>query len=870
LSDDNVKRVFAIDDSGSTLGISDYWQNVGEIISKFHRNDDFIIFWNNEAKIKSLGECLSAISHKEGDGGGTDPESIIPFLLKITKEPTHLFIITDGEICEGSIPRIESLLLSENVTFDKVTCIIHNRYPNLSVCVPFIRHSNCQVLSKNKESELKVEFVVTPEIQDVVENIDSIQNVTELVEKYEKLKNGLVIKCIGRASDQTLVTKLINLRQKLAIQANLGKSGKMLKKALVSNDIDAAFKAAAELTECYYKEKTEEFAKLDELINIANGSLNHVFNINSIKSTRAARAVDVVNIEAEELNDVTYDAKGKTTIMGCPAQEDGEVDPVVIVYQPKHSILTDFDKNTTNSIIDCPLNAYNNKKFMDLFTSLFGSCISLKSVRETAEMGGVLTDKDGKEALGIIPLGNDMTHVKAANWTLANAISEGKKLGNPDLWFALFWLLVQENDKFSEIRPYVTEQMKFRLDTRLTTASLSGEANLPLFNTNIGSAIWFTLFSPKIENIKENCIPFDSHTRHITELFKLLKITGYPIPYDPTKNMRFINMKNELDAICRRNPVRFTTIVNALTHKMIFIDKRKTKSENKIRKQNAGIIKLRSKKPKTQLEFLGKSIDKFPTYIPVDAEPNNEQFIELKKSLPKSCKDATREEIYTICMLCNRNVSARKVTIPEDFKVVESIPFTPEWSDFKYEPIVVSPSTMNVVGASAQKPNFGHLYIECAEKMKNFPTTECLILYAYQKLVQSGKHSCLMPNIIKICWQTVKEFNDKKGNMSFDVFSMKVNALRNAMKAHKFVKNGSEITFLVDEEKTDKVMKVTGVNDPKEIKIITFENGDIKLTGNVCFAAAEKLGNIHIDITEGSDINAFKAFIAINSLFALM
>jgi hypothetical protein len=170
----------------------------------------------------------------------------------------------------------------------------------------------------------------------------------------------------------------------------------------------------------------------------------------------------------------------------CPISMENEVDPVILITIPNEFIkdgkiiplLVGFDKKQTENIISCPYNALINKDFMEKFIKCIDHAISLKQIREAEKTGHPLNISPftRKKILGILPLGESMEHIKAANWTLMQLISGGKNLGDRNLWFSIIWLLVKKKivPYLSDVEEFLRAQTLYRFTHNSSSISLSG------------------------------------------------------------------------------------------------------------------------------------------------------------------------------------------------------------------------------------------------------------------------------------------------------------------------------------------------------------------------------------------------------------
>ena len=95
--------------------------------------------------------------------------------------------------------------------------------------------------------------------------------------------------------------------------------------------------------------------------------------------------------------------------------------------------------------------------------------------------------------LGSIPLGSHKSHVTVGNHTIAKLVSGGKVMGNLNLYFAVIWILVNEDEIefLKPIKANLTEHLVHRLVNSQTMASMCGLSQF--VSTQIGTDIAISL-----------------------------------------------------------------------------------------------------------------------------------------------------------------------------------------------------------------------------------------------------------------------------------------------------------------------------------------------------------------------------------------
>lgn len=173
--------------------------------------------------------------------------------------------------------------------------------------------------------------------------------------------------------------------------------------------------------------------RVSHLINLC-GDLRGKYNINQIKSNKMAYAQDAKEgkIDAEvEAHDISKN------LIECPIILDEDV-PQILVDEGE-PILLGLQKFIVDDIAACPLRVLNYPEVK----------AKLKS-RLSNYMGVKYTDKllknpfTQKKLVGAIPLGCHKSHVTVGNYTIAKMFSDGKILGNLNMFYAAIWYIIKE------------------------------------------------------------------------------------------------------------------------------------------------------------------------------------------------------------------------------------------------------------------------------------------------------------------------------------------------------------------------------------------------------------------------------------------
>lgn len=132
--------------------------------------------------------------------------------------------------------------------------------------------------------------------------------------------------------------------------------------------------------------------------------------------------------------------------------------------------------------------------------------------------------------LGAIPLGCHKSHMTVGNHTLAKMISGGKVMGNFNLYFAVIWILLIEDqiEFLKPIKANVEEHLLYRLKKTKTMASMCGLSQF--VSTQIGTdlALWYCANSGYLNNSVEKDT-FRFHLFDLQHIQRLVTLLNYPM-----------------------------------------------------------------------------------------------------------------------------------------------------------------------------------------------------------------------------------------------------------------------------------------------------------------------------------------------------
>jgi hypothetical protein len=173
--------------------------------------------------------------------------------------------------------------------------------------------------------------------------------------------------------------------------------------------------------------------KINHLISLC-GDLRGKYDINQIKSNKMATADDAKEGKVDnavEAHDISKN------LIECPIIMDEDV-PQILVDECE-PILVGVEKSIVDDITSCPLRILNYPQIKAKLKSRLSNFMGVKYGDKFLK-----NPFTQRKLLGAIPLGSHKTHVQVGNYTIAKMFSDGKILGNLNLFYAAIWHIVKE------------------------------------------------------------------------------------------------------------------------------------------------------------------------------------------------------------------------------------------------------------------------------------------------------------------------------------------------------------------------------------------------------------------------------------------
>jgi hypothetical protein len=775
------RKVFAIDISGSTSG-SFYYNHVDQIMKNLYQENDFIIFWNHEFKSVSYDESQQFIAEKQGNGG-TCPLKIAEAIHQYHLDAHNLILIliTDGEVGVSEVDSCDSFIIKHNIRFASSICYIIGRSTsiNLSVSCPFSRFcpfSTIQLKDETSYSQVQPAVCVTKEDIELLNNLNQINTFEELTFHYEPILRALTSRVFGTTGDRALRNECVALRVRITKNFVTKESSlpEEFTQALDSNNYQKTFEIGGKIISEYFRPNDFE-SMIQLLIRMCEGAFRYTFDLNEIHAARATRANTIIQVDALSVEPLEVGEDHPT--FKCPISYDNEIDPVIMICTPDQPLLAGLEKKITDCIIDCPLNALKIKTFVDILIQHIDHPVSLNTLRE-AENAGFDFQKSPitrKPIIGFIPLGPHKSHVNAADWSISKLITGGKALGNKDFWFALIWILVEQNriPFLTDMLPFLREQMIWRLKNHTSSASLTGLSGYVQTRMRLDAAIYFSLASQKFFPPPD--LKYDTlrcHIFHADYLLQLMNLVSINIPEEiKIQIIRIRAMMNLLSKSKKEGYIELLSLGTALVQNGF-----------KVNRDNVHNELLNN----PNLRCL---------YIPLDGPASDSQIQDVLTQLPSAANQLPLNEVYSLIQLVDPQKSAVDIQIPLNWIAPPLPDIQYNWKHYqgKLDSLVhvqICPKTFRpyyilsdnktwrdafekIINPCAGQILSTHSwYMDLCVKLNQIPTLDEMMIFAFGKILNKNVSTLVdySPVYFKSVMDDFKQLMKKEVNIAIRLF----------------------------------------------------------------------------------------------------
>jgi hypothetical protein len=626
------KESFAlfVDNSGSVGNCKHYWQTIADIIAEYGKDITHYYLWNSRCNPSSKKEFEDSILSMRGTGG-TSPEYVAQEI--VAHQFTSIILVTDGEVGDYSVNACD-LTLSNAFTANKfkverAICFVIGSYhePNLSVTCPFTRRSESKVFSKTGADPLKTVMQYTQEDYKVLDSLEEI-SLDNFEAKYSSIEQLIIGINMGREGNPELKNQLVAMKTRLVkeLSKKLGKKmnySEKVRQMLQEQRVDAALEMVTNMAENYFKESgTGELEqKINYLISLC-GDLRGQYSVGQIKSNKMATAVQAVEgklDQAVELEDLSKNP------IECPIIMDEDVPQILI--DECEPFLLNVEKGIVDDINACPLRILN---YPDLKAKFKARLSTFTGVKYSDKMRKNPFTQN--RLLGAIPLGTHRSHITVGNHTLAKLVAGGKVMGNLNMYFAVIWILVSEDqiEYLKPIKANLTEHLLHRLTSTQTMASMCGLSQFLSTQISTDIAVWYCVSSGYL-NQPTDKDTFRFHLFDIDHMLKIVNALGYPVHSGFQRHyLRTRALFYFLDKFKRSNANQkkaLKTLLQGLYQRGFFVD---------------------------SSDFTAKfrEVEVCSEFIPVDGAADEAQVKEVRRRLPAFCEGLTSEDLlYVVGLL---------------------------------------------------------------------------------------------------------------------------------------------------------------------------------------------------------------------------
>ena len=787
-----MTTLIAYDGSGSTGGKAFYHEEVQRIVARYPR-DSQILFWDSSKRLITRTE-LADINRVRAGYGGTEPTRIAEHVAS-TGFAGDLVIITDGEV--GSVDHIRVDNRFRSVT---VYLIDTGGRMNLSVCCPFTRRSPHEIYRYNAPAYERVLVTsATAEEMAVITRLDTVNSVATFEAIAPALEKALVSATMGTTGDPALRDALLAMKARIqrSMAAEYGRSNTVgaLTAALDARQLEEAIGFARTLTDEYYGVDGDDpdslswSGRISRFIAMTEGALRGTFDLSGISAAirgdraRRAPAAAIAVAAAAPVTEAGTDAAATATAtpFECPITFDTETDVVLLITEGE-PLLAGVDKDTANSLYDCPLNLLNYPDLVNALVARIDHPISLRALKDSYDSGHPIDQSPMTRtpvAAGAICLGANEEHCRATTWSLANLFLGGRLLGNQDFWYACVWLLVERGRLayLAPILPQLRAQMLWRLTNHTSSLSLTGVPEFPTTRVPLRSAVWYVVAASAEFGMDPRRDVLRTHLPHLEALQEILALTG--LAPSPAVARHILRLRTMLSFLARvkRNRHELPNLVLALTQACVEVD--------------VGSLRV--------------GFEQTPRFIPIDGAPGAAQMERARTAIGGLVADLSVEEIVGIAALVDPSKSAGDIPLPIGW-VPRPLPASVAtgWPAYGLREIPASPTRLcpatcrpyyrvrveevdttwsvaaeRFYGATpARLLSVNEAYGNFVVKYKTYPTRDELLTYLYNRRVLHGGHATLPHQVAQFVDEVISEAAEVTSTLSAEEFARRYEASR--------------------------------------------------------------------------------------------
>jgi len=505
-----------IDNSGSTAGLTTYWNVVKEEVKKLEQYQLFT--WNVAlCKHQNLNKALSMPQI-----GGTDIEVIARYIAKECNKQDEVWIFTDGEVPQSSIQKADYTLRHHyGVKFVKTFIIHEGKETNVSVVVPFVRKSPYEINAAYARGNPDLRQIVkSSKVYQRLEERGYETNPQAFLDDFEQIKNEFLVQNMGVSSAHDVRDSLLKLKSKILLALKTPKETDTLyqewkdasthEKALeicktfVSQFEKRVMGVSASETDLSKMSITQQIdIRFTQLISVCEANLRRfVLEGDSYATLHSMAERTEVEDTEETIEKLEYLDLPENYTWECPITFEENETMCFMVKDTEDCIydITEGSKDCAFPLRTDKFTPETLKQFVDLYHP-----VGLEAAREAMKTQNPYTREKicGAFVLYTGSVNNTAKKVHKCNdLVLADLLYGGRLPGNRELWtiaflHALLNATISECTLDSKQSEKLLDAIKIYMANRMqhtrTSMTLSGLAIEPMCLVPTDLALWYCL-----------------------------------------------------------------------------------------------------------------------------------------------------------------------------------------------------------------------------------------------------------------------------------------------------------------------------------------------------------------------------------------
>ena len=627
------RKCFLMDSSTSVQGDTNYFKNLKEIISGSNDKTSVYVQWDSIAQCCSRSQMDDWITSRKGYRA-TDPIHSVPHIPNDFGEKDTIIMVSDGQIPSSSaqsfcqsmnsrfpfgkkFKQIQVILINTGGAIDKSIVSAFTKYD-----CPFlleIYEQNGSLKSQEEENYFKL--------------FDTLREMENLSEFTPELRESIHNLALGCSSNDRIVVQLRSEIKRLMrkFQEELDRAppagnptlDKFIEEAgRETISIAVLTESVKKMTSNFHLKKETDGNPLLILIQTESDLTHRLldFGINSglhnsgygvsglaISNASVAEEVDIDTGAMEEQCNFEDPIFGGLTIpIVLIAEGDSLLPPGNISQIRRFPMLL----GVKDEIFMAPIGLDGFAEMVK--HSQLSHPLTRVSMRDVGFL--IFPERATDEQKASI--------VKFNNSAIAKLLFNGKKVGDPNLFYFCFALRMLSVSFLKEFKPQIEEEIRWRLKNSTTCATLCGPSTeFPHDKMSIQNALIFTVLSACVcETSAQN--PLLMHLSYLWKIKKLLEISGVKLPAEIKKHLELIQVAMKLMAVNKEDQtknggkMRLLENRNLVGWKLITIKTEVLSNEQKQPEQNE------QEQPEQNKKF---KVSFYPTGVRLNEEEQHDQ-----------------------------------------------------------------------------------------------------------------------------------------------------------------------------------------------------------------------------------------------------